>query len=179
VWEETQGRQLILGPEDAPLRMVEFMDYTCAACRGFQSTLDQILRDHPMEVSITIHYPPVGPEGAKAASAAICSELQGRFQQVHRQLLETENLSALIRDERLPLIAARAGVADTVGLKTCMGSAVVLEALEADSIKAAQIRVPGTPSMIVDGGLFVGVQPRLPRLVERLLSRNEGRSSVR
>ena len=46
----------VLGPEDAPVTIVEFFDPACEACRAFHPVLADIRRQHPDEVRIVMRY---------------------------------------------------------------------------------------------------------------------------
>src|SRR5215467_14564028 len=84
--------ELALGRATAPLTMVEFTDYQCPYCRGFQATvwpklkseyidtgrLRYIARDLPLAIHAA---------AAPAAEAAHCAGDQGKFWDMHAALL--------------------------------------------------------------------------------------------
>jgi protein-disulfide isomerase len=168
-WERYLRDAPRLGPENAQVSIVEFIDYTCGACRGFQPTLERILEQNPSDVSIAIRYFP-GPESRPAAFAALCADRQGKFPEYHRLLLQVNAFDSEDVETDLRRLAAQAGVRDTIALKSCMASPGVYDALEADTIMALAAGVVGTPSFIVNGQLYRGTQPNLKKLIKKLLA---------
>jgi protein-disulfide isomerase len=159
------------GPEDATIRIVEFIDYGCGACRGYQSTLDEVLKRFPFDVSVTIrNFPRVGPSSREAARASLCAWRQGAFQEFHRLLLSEDFLSAESWEETLIQYGSRARVPDGIEFLRCMDSQAIQEALETDSILASEIGINSTPTLVVNGQVYVGAEKRLAEIVEKLLA---------
>ena len=48
----------ILGPEDAPVTIVEFFDPACETCRAFYPVVKQLMQQYPIEVRLVIRYAP-------------------------------------------------------------------------------------------------------------------------
>lgn len=54
----------ILGPEQAPVTIVEFFDPACEACRAFYPTVKQIIAEHGAAVRVVLRYTPFHGEGS-------------------------------------------------------------------------------------------------------------------
>ena len=50
-----------LGPRGQARVLVEYFDYTCAACRTLDTELGSVLRDHPGEFAVLLHPVPLEP----------------------------------------------------------------------------------------------------------------------
>ena len=47
-----------MGPEDAPVTVVEFFDPACEACRAFYPVIKDILAEHDGQVRVVLRYTP-------------------------------------------------------------------------------------------------------------------------
>src|SRR5262245_12452464 len=78
-----------LGPEGAPVVIVQYADYQCPFCHRAQGTIEQILGKNAGKVQL-VHrdFPLEGhPQALPAARAARCAGEQGRFWDYHRSLM--------------------------------------------------------------------------------------------
>jgi protein-disulfide isomerase len=88
-----------LGSDTAPLTMVEYTDYQCPFCRGFEnSTFDQIrklyidtgkLRFVSRNLPLDIH-----PDAMRSAEAALCAGDQGQYWPMRDFLFKSPSLAA-------------------------------------------------------------------------------------
>ena len=79
-----------LGPESAPITIVEFGDYQCEACYAwFHNTRDTLI-DNYIETGkaklIFVDLPFLGRDSPKAAQASYCAEDQGQYWEYHTML---------------------------------------------------------------------------------------------
>lgn len=136
------------GASDAPIVVVEFVDYRCGFCaRQARAAFDQI-RERYIEPGIVrylaIDVPLLGADAERDAVVARCAGEQGRYWQVHRALLiDTE----FPREGALEL----ARLADTTGLDLaqlvpCVEAGRPLEAIRDGAARAAAHRVDATPA---------------------------------
>ena len=81
----------ILGPEDAPVTIVEFFDPACEACRAFHPIVKDIIGQHGDAVRVVIRYTPFHGEGSEVAIRVLeAARMQGVFEPV---------LEAVLRDQ--------------------------------------------------------------------------------
>jgi protein-disulfide isomerase len=139
-----------LGRAQAPLTMVEFTDYQCPYCRGFQAEvwpklkrhyidtgkLRFIARDLPLEFHAS-----AGP----AAEAAHCAGEQGKFWSMHEALLGgAEDLAGGGIDKR----AAAVGL-DPGRFHECLKAQRYAQTIEAHVREADAAGIRGTPGFVV------------------------------
>jgi len=79
-----------LGPESAPITIVEFGDYQCEACyHWFHNTRDTLI-DNYIETGkaklVFVDLPFLGRDSPKAAQASYCAEDQGQYWEYHTML---------------------------------------------------------------------------------------------
>jgi protein-disulfide isomerase len=156
----------VLGPESAPVTIVEFTDYQCPFCaRHAKSTLPSIIsefvnrgtvryiiRDLPLEMH---------PLATHSAKAARCASGQGgkRYWQYHDALFEAQPHLA---ESTFAGIARKLDL-DLPRFETCLRSPDIAAMVERDAAGAAEAGLTGTPSFVIGraaGGTVRGVVVR-------------------
>ncbi|NPA26286.1 MAG: DsbA family protein [Chloroflexi bacterium] len=147
-----------LGPEDAPVTIIEFSDYQCPYCRRFrEQTLDKILetygdkvrfvyRDFPLE---SIH-----PYAVSAAIAAECADEQGKFWPFHDKLFEGGKFG----DDVYLQYAEELGL-DVDEFARCIKEQRYLDEVMKDLQDGLEVGVRGTPTFFINGIPLVGAVP--------------------
>ena len=84
------AKEAHLGPDDAPIRWVEFYDYGCPHCEEFKPSFEKMLDDEKGKVvAYFMHYTLGGfPQSHDAAQAAVAAQAQGKWKQMHDVLFE-------------------------------------------------------------------------------------------
>lgn len=146
-----------LGPEDAPIVIVEFSDFNCTYCRRFHSeTFQVLLETYPDQIRFVYRdYPILSNESYYAAQAAQCAFEQGEFWEFHDLLFSGE--LSLGRE-------AYKTYADVVGLDSeelldCLDDERFAEEVSRDASFASNLGVTGTPTFFINGIPMVGAQP--------------------
>lgn len=146
-----------IGPEDAPVVIVEFSDFTCPYCGRFaRETLADLLAAYPDQVRFVYRDAPIlGPVSVQAALAAECADDQGRFWEYHDLLFE--NQGSLSYDTFLSLAA-------TLDLSMedftpCLDERIHLEEITNDYNASQEAGLTGTPTFFINGRRLVGAQP--------------------
>lgn len=82
-----------LGNPNAPVRMVEFMDFSCPHCANFADSIDRIVQDYVVEDEIFLQFSVldiIGGENSQvAALAQVCGTQLGIGWDTHELLFET------------------------------------------------------------------------------------------
>jgi predicted DsbA family dithiol-disulfide isomerase len=160
-----------LGPDSAPITIVEFSDYQCPYCARAEPIVRDLLRRNPRDVRVVLRHLPLDmhPRARPAAEAAVCADIQGRFWDYHGLLFAHRD--RLERDDLL-------GYADELGLDharfaACLDDDVTRERVDADVDAARALGVAGTPAFFVNGIPLSGAQPveRFESLIARELQR--------
>jgi protein-disulfide isomerase len=145
-----------LGPAQAPVTIVGFLDYQCPYCHRAQAVVDQVLGRYQGKVRLVHQDFLLGrPRSLPAARAARCAGEQGRFWEYHRSLLMQAG------DMSDADLAARAGALslDAGRFSTCLASDRHDTAIEKAVADGHALGITGTPTFFVNGRRLVGAQP--------------------
>jgi protein-disulfide isomerase len=147
-----------IGPEDAPVTMVEFSDFNCQFCTRYATqTLQQIIDHYGDQLRVVYRdYPVIGGEVSRvAALAANCANEQGAFWEFHRLLFS--NTSARDRDSYLTF-AGELGL-DVEAFTFCLDSERYASEVNLDFIDGQSLGVRGTPGFYINGTYVSGALP--------------------
>ena len=138
----------VLGPEEAPVTIVEFFDPACEACRAYYPTVKDIMAEHGEAVRVVLRYTPFHGEGSEEAIRVLEA---ARMQDVFEPVLE-----AILRDQPrwashgapapglILQIAASAGL-DADAARTQMQSPETTATLNQDRADVETMGVRQTP----------------------------------
>ena len=144
----------ILGPEDAPVTIVEFFDPACEACRAFHPIVKDILAQHDGKVRVVLRYTPFHGEGSEQAIRVLeAARMQGIFEPVLEALLEYQPRWA---SHGAPAPGLILGIAEQAGLdadaaKTQMMAPQTVGVLNQDRADVEAVGVRQTPTFFVNG----------------------------
>lgn len=68
-----------LGPENAPLTIVEFLDPECESCKAFYPIMKNFLDENKKNVRFVVRYMPFHTSSAMAIAGAESARLQGKY----------------------------------------------------------------------------------------------------
>ncbi len=144
----------ILGPEDAPVTIVEFFDPACEACRRFHPVVKEILAEHDDAVRVVIRYTPFHGEGSEIAIRVLeAARMQDKFEPVLEALLAQQPRWAShgnMRPDLILRVAAAAGL-DMEAAKGQMLAPGVVAVLNQDRADVQTMGVRQTPTFFVNG----------------------------
>ena len=147
------GKSPRLGPENAPVQIVEFADYECQYCQKVHEDLAKLRRQFVDQVSVVFKdFPlPMHPLAAKAAEAARCAGAQGKFWEFHDFLFETKKLqTSRLKEE------ARELKLDGPRFDQCLESGEQTATVKKDSQEGQRLGLQGTPSFFINGHFMSG-----------------------
>ncbi len=154
--EVSEDDDAVLGPDEAPITIIEFSDYRCPFCKRWHNeTLGPLLEMYPDQIRLIYRdFPVVG--GFEVALAAECAGEQGDYYAFHDLLFsgEFEELNS----EAYAAYADRLGM-DPDELLACVDEGRFVDEVEADARYAAGLGVSGTPTFFINGIPLVGAQP--------------------
>jgi protein-disulfide isomerase len=171
-WHEVLPAGIELGDPKSKIKLIEFGDFECPACRALHPTLQKVVARHIKDgVSLVfVHYPLQQHRFAlQSARAAECAAGVGRFQAFHDLLFDKQDSIGL---KTWTSYASEAGIGDTTNFAACVHSAVPISRIEAGIAMAKRIKARGTPTLIVNGWKLAGAprEEELDRIVEALLA---------
>lgn len=154
-----------IGPADADIVIVEFVDYECPFCRRAEGALRRIREEFAERVAVVyLHYPLQNhPNAYDAARFVECGAKQGRFEQVHHLLFSAITLQGLDP----AAVASDAEVPDSSEFVRCVAQEHQMGSIEEDIKIAKDLELPGVPAVVFQGTLL-GTPPDSVELVMRV-----------
>jgi protein-disulfide isomerase len=151
-WEQELVTGISQGPEDAPIKIIEFMDFQCPFCRSWSHRVDSLVSEYPEFVRVTFQHRPltrIHPHALSAAVAAECADEQGRFHEFARVVFADQ---ALIGLREWSVFADSAGVPDVASFDACILRPAETFARIQHSIRLSdQNHINGTPTIWLNG----------------------------
>src|SRR6185503_16639224 len=151
------GDSPALGPKDAKVTVLHYIDYQCPYCSRIAPPMAQLGEAYPKDVRVVIKMHPLSfhQNAQIAAEAAMAAHAQGKFAEMHDLLFK--NQQALTRDNILKW-------AQEIGLDVprftqeldghVHAARIAKEVQEAEGIGAS-----GTPATFVNGRYVSGAKP--------------------
>lgn len=158
-----------LGPEDAPVVIVEFSDFRCPYCgRHYEQTLEPLLENYGDYVRYVYRdLAIISQESLPAAMAAECAHEQGKFWEFHNAFFQNQDrLGRAFYIEQ-----AETFELDVERFTTCYDEAEYLNEVQNDVVDAQIEGVSGTPGFFINGMFLSGARPyeTFERLIQREL----------
>ncbi len=152
-----------LGPNNAPVKVIEFADFQCPFCRRAEDTLKAMREKYGDKVQLVYMDFPLSfhNHAMQAASAARCAGEQNKFWQYHDALFADQSKLA---PAELKATAKKLGL-DSRKFDACLDKSKYDAAIQKDLAEGRKLSVSGTPTFFIDGRQLVGAQP-LPKFQE-------------
>jgi len=147
------GNDPRLGPENAPVQIIEFADYECPYCQKVNDDLARLRGQAGDRVSVVYKdFPlPMHPLAARAAEAARCAGAQGKFWEYHDALFVNKRLQTSELKKQ-----ARALNLDGARFDQCLDTGEQTAAVKKDAAEAQRLGLQGTPSFFINGHFMSG-----------------------
>lgn len=165
-----------MGPENAPVTIVEFSDFLCSFCgRHYEQTLWPLLEEYGDLVRYVYRdYPGVGGQYAvTSAIAAECADDQGKFWDFHNRLFDSQTSLASADLENILIGYAGELGMDVPTFTTCLQNRTYQDEVLLDYTDGESRGITGTPGFFINGQFMSGAQPidRFRVLINRELER--------
>jgi len=158
-----------VGPADAPVKVVAFVDVQCPFCRkAWTQEVAQLVESHKGEVAFAVRQLPLAihPSAKGAAIASLAAHRQGKFWEFHDKLLRHEG--DVGRDIFMTM-ATDLGL-DTARFMADLDDPKLNEQVERDARLGLAVGVTGTPGYFVNGLYAGGYRPgELAELIKKEL----------
>lgn len=156
----------IRGAADAPITIVEFLDYRCGFCKRVHHTVNQLIEDDPRVRVIYKDFPILGPDSVVAAKAALAAQKQGKYFDLQDRFLA---LKGPLPEARVYAVAEENGL-DIDKLKADMALPEIQAIIDRNMALGRGLNIRGTPTFIVGDRLVPGAVdlPRLKQIVEQV-----------
>lgn len=161
-----------LGPADAPVVIVEFLDPACETCAAFYPLVKEIMAANPGKIRLVLRYAPFHKGSDQVVAALEASRRQGKFWQALEALLKTQGEWAPHHAAQVSLIWKHLeGVGlDLQQLRTDMMAPGIAGVIDQDLIDAQTLKVSKTPDFFVNGKPLprFGIEPLKALVAEAL-----------
>lgn len=142
-----------LGPQDAPVTIVEFLDPACETCAAFYPLVKQILAANPQKIRLVLRYAPFHKGSDQVVAALEAARRQDKFWPALEALLAAQATWVqhhVAQPERIWPILERAGV-DLARLRADLAAPEIGRVIEQDLLDAQTLQVQKTPDFFVNG----------------------------
>ncbi len=166
------------GPSDAPVKIIEFADYQCPYCKKVAPELKQLVDgEFAGKASLTFaDFPlPMHHNAEKAAEAARCAGVQGKYWQYHDALF-SEKAGLEVSDLKADAEALKL---DPQKFSQCLDSGGQAPAIAKTLAEGQKLGLTGTPSFVINGHFISGATDTatLRDLIEQQLASPEHRQT--
>lgn len=147
----------VLGPEKAPVTIVEFLDPACEACRAFYPIVKDILETHGDSVRLMIRYAPLhGATSEQAIRVLEAARMQNIYEPVLEALLREQPRWAShgMEDAEVLLEVAKSAGLDVDEARSQLKSPDTTGMINQDKADLQTMGVRGTPTFFVNGQLL-------------------------
>lgn len=174
-----------LGPADAPVTLVEFLDPECESCRAFGPIVKKILKDYDGKVRLVVRYMPLHENSRIAAAFTEAAGEQGKYWEMQELLFRRQpewgerhgqpQTAPPGREPRAAALferyAAELGI-DVVKLRDSAAQNRHALKIERDMKDGQSLGVSKTPTFFVNGRMLMRFsQPDLISLIDEELKR--------
>jgi len=158
-----------IGPADAPVTLVVFLEYLCPFCRRLEPVLAQLRTAYGDRIRIVYRFRTVHPGAEELAVAALAAHRQGKFRAFHERLFE--NQERLREQPQFPIRLARELGLDVERFRADLRGALIRKQVAADAAEADRLRVNGVPTTFINGRRLSGAVPaeNFGERIDRLL----------
>ncbi|HEY6644343.1 DsbA family protein [Povalibacter sp.] len=139
-----------LGPEHAPVTLVEYGDFECPSCKQAAPAVKLLLERYPERVQLIFrHFPleEVHPHALHAAEAAEAAGAQGKFWEMHDLLFDNQRH---LKQQQLHGYAERLQL-DMARYTAEMDDEIYLQRIREHQKNGHDSGVRGTPGFFVNG----------------------------
>lgn len=171
---DPKGGVRSIGSLSAPVKIIEFFDFQCPACREGSFILKNYLKRFPEQIYLEQRYFPIGTihrHAYQSAYFAECAARQGRFWEFYELLFKRQReWEELSREEAHELFMQMALFLklDLERLQVCVDSSVTQSVVLSDKVNGEKFGAKATPTYFINGNIVVGtdsLQRALPQVL--------------
>lgn len=165
VWKEQKSSPIsnfntlgdpIIGMATAPVKIIEYSDFQCPACKSSSSVVESLIEEFAGQVQLVYNDFPLRQHAFadEAASGAQCAYAQGKFKAYHDLLFKNQTTWAAAGSEQ-KATETFSGYAQEVGLdmtafQACVESPEPAKSIDEDKREAYKLNVNATPTFFVN-----------------------------
>lgn len=134
-----------IGPDNAKVKVVEFMDYQCGHCRVMGPRLETLTETKDVKLIVKL-LPIRGQSSLYASKLALAAQKQGKFKTAHHALMDAKDIST---EAKVDAVLAAAGI-DVAEAKKYLND--YQKDIDANFALASKLKLQGTPALIFANG---------------------------
>ena len=157
--QSVQGRTK--GNPEAPIKIVEFIDFQCPACAAGAKYLNEYIKNNPDAIHLEMKYFPLKGHvhGLLSARFVECASQQGKFWDYHDILVEKQkDWKKLINAYPSFELMAQQVNLDMEKMNVCLQDNKVDTIIDEHKQEGIQLKVRSTPTYFVNGNIVVGLK---------------------
>ncbi len=159
------------GPDNAPITIVEFVDFNCPFCQRGNNVVNELLKKYPGKIKlVSKNLPlPFHPEAQMNAEAALCAHDQGKFHEFRAEIFGA-SWGKKSKDD-MKAIAKQLSLNETT-FAACLDGGNMKARADEDKAMAGQNGASGTPTFFINGKMIVGAQPieNFSKVIDEILA---------
>lgn len=167
------------GVPEAELKITEFFDYQCQACRTAHQTLNEYFQKYPGQIYLELRFNPLPNHrhGFLSALYAYCADEQKRFWGWHNLLFETQLDWSFLQntDEKFHEYARSIGL-NLTKLDACLKNPKAEKFVKEEKANNESLGIRVTPSFLINKKLVVGSKPLVEELNRYFSNSTKGES---
>lgn len=152
-----------MGPNDAPVTIVEFLDPECEACSAMNPIVKRIMKEHEGKIKLVIRYMPFHQNSKFAANVLEGAKKEGQFWQALNLMFEEQNTWASHHDPKPELIfeVIKPLKLNLSKIKSDAEQGIYNSIIEKDFQDGKKLGVNKTPTFFVNGNELyeIGYEP--------------------
>jgi len=142
----------VIGNPEATTTLVEFFDYRCGYCKQVAADVRALVTEDKNLRIVMREFPILSPDSVTAARAALASQHQGKYLEMHTALMAA---GGTLSEARIMDIAKGVGL-DTERLKADMQRPEINATLQRNHQMAQALGIQGTPAFVTRNALVPG-----------------------
>lgn len=167
-----RDHSLTMGPDDAKVVLVEFLDPECEACRAFHPFVKQLMADYSGKIKLVVRYAPFHGSSKYVVRVLEAARLQGKYWETLDILFQYQPRWGSHHNPQVKLIwdyLPQANI-DIEQIKQDMNLPQITKILEQDIKDGANLGVRQTPTFFINGKPLVrfGYEPLRAAIVSEL-----------
>ena len=143
----------ILGNPDAPIKIVEFLDYNCGYCRAAAPQLKTFLEENKDVAIVVKEYPVINQTSRPLAAFALAAAKIGRYEAMHYALMEARIAS----EADMMTLLTRTGL-DVDAVREAASSKEVHDHIDRVITLGTDLNITGTPAFIIGTKVIDGAK---------------------
>ena len=155
------GSCVVFGEEDAPVQIIEILDFGCSFCRDFHVETAELINDAYVETGQVqfIFYPyALGPATLPATNASLCANEQDAYKPFADALFAQFGQPDNFERSGLSRAAETAGL-DMDSFESCVDAGRYNDVIQENVDIARQNRITSTPTFLINGRQINGAFP--------------------